>query len=194
MKGYTIQHSIELLEEEVKNGGGSGGPTTAENVSYDNTDSGLTAETVQAAIDEIDGALDTATGNITTLSGKVTDAGSYSTTEKEIGTWIDGRPVYRKVIDVGAYPNATSKNVAHGITDLDVVISVDMFAGDSQRTGFLPGMYCAVDAAFTNYSVQYNVTNENITIVTGQDRSAYSGYAVIVYVKTAPVTNTRKKK
>jgi len=53
MKGYTIQHSIELLEEEVKNGGGSGGSTTAANVSYDNTDSGLTAETVQAAIDEI---------------------------------------------------------------------------------------------------------------------------------------------
>ena len=51
MKGYTIQHSIELLE---KNGGsGSGGASTASDVSYTNTTSGLVATNVQTAIDEI---------------------------------------------------------------------------------------------------------------------------------------------
>ena len=52
MKGYTIQNSIRLLEKE-ENGGGSGGVTTAANVTYDNTISGLTATDVQAAIDEV---------------------------------------------------------------------------------------------------------------------------------------------
>lgn len=51
MKGYTIQHSIELLE---KNGGsGSGGASTAAQVSYDNTSSGLSGTNVQSAIDEV---------------------------------------------------------------------------------------------------------------------------------------------
>ena len=57
MKGYTIQHSIDLLEKEVDQIGGSGGGTTALNVSYDNTDSGLTADDVQGAIDELAGSL-----------------------------------------------------------------------------------------------------------------------------------------
>lgn len=50
MKGYTIQNSINLLE---KGGTGSGGSTTALNVSYDNTASGLMSDNVQSAIDEV---------------------------------------------------------------------------------------------------------------------------------------------
>lgn len=51
MKGYTIQHSIELLEKQA--GSGSGGASTAADVSYDNTTSHLTADDVQEAIDEL---------------------------------------------------------------------------------------------------------------------------------------------
>ena len=53
MKGYTIQHSIDLLEKAVENSGGSGGASTASDVSYNNTTSGLVATNVQAAIDEV---------------------------------------------------------------------------------------------------------------------------------------------
>ena len=64
MKGFTIQKSIDLLEEAVAKGSGSGGETTAANVSYDNTTSGLTADDVQAAIDELAGGLaDALTGS-----------------------------------------------------------------------------------------------------------------------------------
>lgn len=52
MKGFTIQNSIDLLEKNA-NGGGGSGTTSAANVSYDNTTSGLTATNVQAAIDEV---------------------------------------------------------------------------------------------------------------------------------------------
>lgn len=51
MKGYTIQHSIELLEKEA--GSGSGGASTASEVSFDNTDTGLVATNVQSAISEL---------------------------------------------------------------------------------------------------------------------------------------------
>lgn len=53
MDKYTIQASIENLEKKVNSGGGGGGASSAANVSYDNTQSGLTATNVQAAIDEV---------------------------------------------------------------------------------------------------------------------------------------------
>ena len=55
MKGYTIQNSIDMLEKAIENGSGSGGASTAADVSYDNTSSGLTADDVQEAIDELNG-------------------------------------------------------------------------------------------------------------------------------------------
>ena len=57
MKGYTIQNSINELEEKVEKLSGSGGNVTATSVTYDNTTSGLTAENVQAALDELAGGL-----------------------------------------------------------------------------------------------------------------------------------------
>lgn len=51
MKGYTIQNSIELLEKKA--GSGSGGASTAAEVSFDNTGTGLVATNVQGAISEV---------------------------------------------------------------------------------------------------------------------------------------------
>ena len=53
MKGYTINKSIDLLENEVEALKGSSTGGTAADISYDNTSSGLTADDVQEAIDEI---------------------------------------------------------------------------------------------------------------------------------------------
>lgn len=78
MKGYTIQNSIDLLEKAVENGGGSGGASTATDVTYDNTTSGLTAENVQTAIDEVAASVSTNTGAISTLSGAIDTINSKS--------------------------------------------------------------------------------------------------------------------
>ena len=68
MKGYTIQNSISLLEKAEK-GGGSGGASSASDVSYDNTVSGLTADDVQEAIDELN-------ADITTINAKTLSFGT----------------------------------------------------------------------------------------------------------------------
>lgn len=60
MKGYTIQNSIDLLEKTVEKIENTPAPTTdvdADDVSYDNTSSGLTADDVQAAIDELNSSI-----------------------------------------------------------------------------------------------------------------------------------------
>ena len=77
MRGYTIQNSINLLEK----GGGAGGASSAAGVSFDNTGTGLAATNVQTALGELDAR------------------SKYSTTKQKIGKWIDGRDVYRLVID-----------------------------------------------------------------------------------------------
>jgi hypothetical protein len=47
----------------------------------------------------------------------------YSTTEKIIGTWIDGKPLYQKTIHL---PDESTKNgrveFAHGISDIEKII------------------------------------------------------------------------
>ena len=43
----------------------------------------------------------------------------YSTDEKVIGTWIDGRPIYQKTIDIGSASG--NSNISHGISNLDMI-------------------------------------------------------------------------
>lgn len=59
------------LEEVLKNAGGGGGASSADQVSYDNSDSGLEAENVQEAVDELATKAGTASSQIQTLTNKV---------------------------------------------------------------------------------------------------------------------------
>lgn len=43
----------------------------------------------------------------------------YSTDETVVGKWIDGKPIYRKVFEIGSLPNDTTISIPHGIKNLD---------------------------------------------------------------------------
>lgn len=60
------------LEEVLKSAGGGGGASSADQVSYDNSDSGLEAENVQEAVDELATNAGTASSQIQTLTNQVT--------------------------------------------------------------------------------------------------------------------------
>lgn len=186
MKGYTIQHSIDLLEKAVEKIENTPAPTVevdADEVSYDNTSSGLTADDVQAAIDELNTAI-----------GQIDTGDNYSETEMVIGKWIDGSDIYRKVIDFGALPNATAKTVAHGISDLNILVAVYGVATNTARNSFLPINACASSSQGAIYQVGATVSNTDVYIETGTDRSAYgTTYVVLEYTKT-PAQSTRSKK
>lgn len=61
------------LEEVLKNAGGGGGASSADQVSYDNSDSGLEAENVQEAVDELATNAGTASSQIQTLTNNLSD-------------------------------------------------------------------------------------------------------------------------
>ena len=96
----------------------------------------LAGETYELVFDaEVGGGCWKATGLVQLLigtndieDGAVTpaklsiDPGKYSGTETIIGTWIDGRPVYRKVL-TGNTPNGNT-HVSHGITNFSRILNV----------------------------------------------------------------------
>ena len=184
MKGYTIQHSIDLLEDQVEDleARPSGGDSAAD-VSYDNTGSGLTADDVQEAIDELNTAI-----------GQIDTSVNYSTTEKVIGVWIDGTtPVYEKTIETGAMPNNTTKSVAHNISDLGHIISMIGCATSSVSGNHI--QLGAINNVSPSDQIVMYCNATNLIFVTGADRTSYdSSYVIMRYTKTAPESNTRSKK
>lgn len=116
---------------------------------------------------------------------------TYSTTEQEVGEWIDGSAVYEKVIDLGTLPNATTKNVAHGISNLGLIISGEFIATDGNgQYIFMP--HAVANQSYINYQVSIYATDTNIVIEVGSNRSAYSGFAILRYTKAAASLNLTK--
>ena len=58
----------------------------------------------------------------------VNNISNYSTSETIVGKWIDGKTLYRKVIDTGALPNATTKSVAHNISNVSRFVKLYGYA------------------------------------------------------------------
>lgn len=104
----------------------------------------------------------------------------YTTDEMIIGTWIDGKPVYRKVINFGALPNASTKSVPHNISNLDTILDVK---GTGTNGSFWFKFPHVVQDTPTN-SIEISVSTTLIYIKTGSDRSAYSAYIILEYTKT----------
>lgn len=185
MKGYTIQHSIELLEKAVEGGGGSGGGGTAASVSYNNTSSGLVATNVQAAIDELKTDLTTVASSVPTIDDYGLD---FSAGEKLVGKWVDGSDLYAQTIDIGALPNAaTSKTYAHNISGN--IVRYNAAAIDSGGVCIQLPFYSTAQ----NYNIGISVNSTNVTIETQRDSSGYAHCYVTLYY-TKPANNTRNKK
>ena len=117
---------------------GTGGRPTAEGVTYDNAESGITATNVQGAVDE--------------LSNGLSD--KYSTNEKIVGEWIDGKPIYRKtyLITSGFSSGMTVANLT--AMNVETVVSI---AGMLSRSEGI-----------------------TITIPNGNPQAAYNAYAADV--------------
>lgn len=105
---------------------------------------------------------------------------NYSITEQKTGgTWIDGKPIYRKVVDCGALPNNTLKTVAHNIANIGFVINLYGIASDGSEWLPLPASY------YSNSAIGLSVDGTNISLRPYTNRTTYtSTYVIIEYTKT----------
>lgn len=53
---------------------------------------------------------------------------TYSSKEQKIGTWINGKPLYRKVLTYSTKITSGTTQIAHGISNLDTVVKCDYMA------------------------------------------------------------------
>lgn len=118
------------------------------------------------------------------LNEKIEKHNTYSTDEQAVGTWIDGKTIYRKVINFGALPNATKKDVAHNISNLEQFIRIEGVSTRQDNTKFsqsLPLVYKNIES---NYNTSLGVDVQTVSIQTDEDRSMFNGYVILEYTKT----------
>ena len=104
----------------------------------------------------------------------------YSTEEKVVGTWIDGKPLYQKVIVIGVV-STTEVSTPTGVSNIDQVIDIKgggtMNAGQFLKWGFEnAGGFC---------SCYYDKgRNSTVSIVSVTAYNLKSAYAILEYTKT----------
>ena len=120
--------------------------------------------------------------DITGLTSKTNNLSTYSSNEINTGaTWIDGKPIYRKVVNTGQMPsNTTSKFVATGISGTINVIKLYGMAKTNDNFNI------TLPEALSGYMIRlsFRGSDNNIQIQAQTDRSAYtSSFVVIEYTK-----------
>jgi len=104
----------------------------------------------------------------------------YSLLETDTGRKWLGKSIYRKVIDFGLLPNTAAKNVAHGITTLEKVVTYYGIADNG--TYQLPIPHVNTAGLAFSYSAYVDQTNVNIT-TGGATHIAYYAYIIVEYTK-----------
>lgn len=158
----------------------------------------LAGETYELVFDaEVGGGCWKATGLVQLLvgtndieNGAVTpaklsiDPGKYSTAETIIGSWIDGRPVYRKVL-TGTTPDG-SVTINHGISNFSRILNVGGWV-QSGNFGSQPIQRVLPDGALTQYGIGVgDFSSTSFLLQVGTNGSIRrKPYAIILeYIKT----------
>ena len=106
------------------------------------------------------------------------DADVYSTTETVVGTYM-GKPLYRKVVDCGALPNNTTKQILHNIANINIITKT---SGTSWTND---GTTIPLPTASLTSPVVISSGKSKIDIITITDRSTFTNSNVTLeYTKT----------
>lgn len=106
----------------------------------------------------------------------------YSEEEALTNKTFLGKPVYRKLVNFGALPNASTKDIQHGISNIDFVTDISGIA-KKVNGDFLPLPYLWKSSTEdASISVFANATK--VTIMTLNDRTDTNAYVYLEYTKT----------
>lgn len=99
----------------------------------------------------------------------------YRTTER-----YNGKPIYRKAINLGAMPNATIARINHGVENIDFCFPPEgcMFHGAGANNVSFPYF-----ESITNFC-STELQKSGIVIATGGNSSAFNGIIYLKYTKT----------
>ena len=132
----------------------------AEGVPFDPTGTGLSAENVQAAIEEVSGSE------------------NYSTTPVKIGKW-GTEDLYRVVIDFGALPDTTTKDVTAGLTG-KTIRSLSGISKNPTTGVVLPLPSVSTSNTASAVALVYVTATDKIRVETGTDRTGFTDTEIVV--------------
>ena len=116
-------------------------------------------------------------------SNAVAESLSYSTEEVATGgKWIDGKPIYRKTVEIGNLPNNTVKQIANVLSNVDNIVEIRGVAKSSTLGIVLP--YIDISGGVTYLANIYVSSKTHLQVNTNYNFSSYTGFAVIYYTKT----------
>ena len=131
-------------------------------------------------IEESNMSLGDVVNNIQKLNNDMYSNDVYSTNEfKTNKKWINGKPIYNKVMVFNQLPNNTAFYTEHKITNIDEMISLKGFCTNGGN--FLPLPYTTEDAT-GQIKLSMNITHLYIT--TSNDKRTYKGFVIFEYTKT----------
>ena len=106
----------------------------------------------------------------------------YSTEETIVGTWIDGRPLYRKVVIIDDIGDAGNLHIPYNIDNADIVWVDGSASFVTNNMETLPASchYGGNDWIRSWVSLR----NKNIRVRTLANLTGYAGYITLLYTKT----------
>ena len=105
---------------------------------------------------------------------------NYSFDEQIIGSWTNGKPLYRKTIDCGNLPNNSTNTISTNLTNIIPRKLYGFCYSSNYGNGFAINTYRVDNTA---YSISAYFDNNNIKISTTSDRSSYYAYVTLEYTK-----------
>ena len=114
----------------------------------------------------------------------------YSTEEREVGVWVDNKPLYCKTIDTGAIPSSGTKTVTHGIQNIDFLVTYSGIAYDDNGMDYRILPY----VAFSNWSISLyaDITNVYIGVSQNWGDDFPNSYTTLYYTKTTDTPGSGK--
>ena len=121
---------------------------------------------------------------------------NYSTTERQIGTWIDGKPIYQKVLQVTLPSTGTQGTYVSGYTAIGATVGVGIrvFGIINNEVNGIIEQYVILPFETDNVGVQFMINPntrstvaEKNTIRTFNSNPAWNGktaYVVVEYTKS----------
>lgn len=112
----------------------------------------------------------------------------YSTSEVLTNKkWIDGKPVYRKVVSLGSLPNSTNKEVDTGLDYTTTDLVMLGFCGGTNGVSYTPIPFTdpASSAKGVGTWIYKSAVDSKIYVkmTTDADWSTYDGYAIVYFTK-----------
>lgn len=106
---------------------------------------------------------------------------TYSTTETRVGTWVDNKPIYRKVIIDTTSRTSGNYNIAHGISNLSDVIHIETLCWQNSTTMFNATSTSPLSGSERTTSY---LNDSNITI-----RNAWECIKIVIIIEYTKTTD-----